>query len=504
MAKKGILARLGFGAKDWEAQNVAPVESIKEGQSTGLGFTSVSTLLGNGPRGARSRQAIYNKWAHMESTPVVAAALEILCTAALGGHETNGDVVFIDPRGNVDKQHEPLLDEIRGRLTPLFNKIAFTVAYAGCTFGDAYARIYWDTTGVVDLHTDEMLRAPLVQAYERGSRTVGVTATIGERSWERLDMTQIARLKMPRRQWIPQYGVVEKALKGKLTENDIDQLPTLPAMVGGSILFNAEPAFDDLMASLLGVVGQRWMDSIDEQIITANMTSMTEADQERFRNNLVRMLEKSKRVAEDAIKRNQPVLERIRHILPVWDDKQTIQVMPANGGQPGRAGNITIEDILLHARLLSGALGVDLTMLGFADQMSGGLGEGGYFRTSAQAAEKARAIRGALIEFFNHIIDIHCLKSRGFVFAPEHRPWELNFYGSISALETEQKQRKLDETNAATMTIDVLSRLKDLGADEAYAEEFLVSQMSMDVERAKALAKIVAVKGGSDEGEPSF
>jgi hypothetical protein len=65
-------------------------------------------------------------------------------------------------------------------------------------------------------------------------------------------------------------------------------------------------------------------------------------------------------------------------------------VGPANGGAPGRAATISIEDVMLHARMLAGALGVDLSMLVFADQLSGGAWRGGFFRVSAQAAD-ARA-----------------------------------------------------------------------------------------------------------------
>lgn len=499
----GLLERLGIGRKKWEQDNLAPADEITPSLALGYGagVATISTLMGSGVREARQRAVIYNKWAAMEATPVVAAALKILCTATLGGHETTGDIVFIEPKGKMDKGMEALVDEISRRLSPIFNRIAFEMAYSACTFGDAYARVYCDDGGVVDLYTDEVLRAPMVQAYERGGRTVGVSVNLGKDNFTSLDVSQIARLKMPRHQWVPQMGAVQKALKADLANDDWRVLPVLPAMVGGSLLYNVESSYDDLMASLLGMVGQRWQDSIDEQIIRVNLANMTAEHQDKFMSSVRQMFVRSKEIAEKAVVENRPVLERVRHIMPVFDEKQSVEVMPGNGGQSGRAGQISIDDVMVHARLLAGGLGVDLSMLGFADQMSGGLGEGGFFRTSAQAAEVARHIRSALTEFFNHVIDIHTLKTRGVVISPENRPWELKFHSSIAALEAEKKQQKLDAMNAAQMFAQTLHQLRELGADEEYAAEFMAKVMDVDMDEAKSLARIMKMGGGqADEG----
>jgi len=402
-----------------------------------------------------------------------------------------------------DKRLSAIADEISASLTHLFNKVAFHIAYTGAAYGDAYARIYANSSSVVDLHSDEMIRPQLVQPYEMGSRTVGFAVSIGERNFTRLDVSQLARLKMPRIQWIPQFGVVEKALKLPLTENDIDNLPIMPSMVGGSLLYNAEEPYDNLTASLLGLVGQRWMDSIDEQIFTLNMDSMTKEQQENFVASVKKMLLESKARAEEAVKTGRPIMERVRHIVPVFGEKQMGTMGPANGGAPGRSATISIEDVLLHAKLLSGALGVDLSMLGFADQLSGGLGEGGFFRVSAQAAERARIIRVALEAFFNHVIDIHTANRYGFVFNPSNRPWEINFFGSISALEAEKQRTRLESMNAGMMLVQSMQQLKDMGASKDLMSEFLAKTMMLDEDQAKLYASIVDTQpqdGGEDGG----
>lgn len=504
--KPGLLTRMtGIGAKRWAATNIAPAQEITQADTFlyGAGTTTVASLLGSGKKLARTRQVIYHKWAYMESDPICSTAIGLLVTTALGGHETSGQLIFVEKSAETEKNKRlaTIVDEISRDIGPILNKVAFQMAYTGAAFGDSYARIYSDQSGVVDLYTDELVRPQLVQPFERGSRTVGYAVYIGERNFERLDVSQLARLKMPRTQWVPQHGVYEKSIRIALKEDDIDALPIMPAMAGGSLLFSAEEAYDNLSASLMGLVGQRWMGSIDEQMIGVNMDSMTKEQQEMFIKSVTGMLRKSKELSEAAVKNGRPVMERIRHLIPVFGEKQLVNV----GGQTqtGRTSDISIEDVMLHARLLAGALGVDLSMLGFADQLAGGLGDGGFFRVSASAAERARVIRVSLAEFFNQVIDIHTYKRYGVVFPAGERPWTINFYGSISALESEKQRTRADAMNSGMMLAQALQTMKDMGANEKIMVSFLSKTMMVDDDQAKLFASIVNAKPPEDGGQDS-
>lgn len=499
-----ILKSLGISKRTFESEHIKPAQQITQANTWmyGADATTVSTLLGTGRKAARQRSAIYEKWSHMESDAICSTALMLLVTTALGGHENTGQMVFIEknPKVKGDKRMDKIADEIAEDLTDLFNRVAYNVAYSGSTFGDAYARIYADGRGVIDLYTDEMVRPPLVQPFERGSRTVGYAVYIGERNFERLDVSQLARMKMPRTQWVPQNGVVEKALRIAITEDDPNNLPLMPSMAGGSLLYNAEEAYDNLAASLMGLVGQRWIDSIDEKILTVNMDSMTKEQQDRFLSSVVDMLKKSKALAESAFKSGNPIMEKTTHIVPVNGEKQVTMLASASNGQSGRAGSVSIEDVILHARLLSGAIGVDLAMLGFADQLSGGLGDGGFFRVSAQAAERARVIRSSMRDFFDDIIDIHTLKKYGVVFPKNNRPWAINFYGSISSLEAEKQRTRADSMNSGMLLAQAMQLFKDIGATKEMMESYLTKEMLLDEEQAKLYAAIVEQKNEGDGG----
>lgn len=503
--RRGMLSSLFGGSTKDYTEEAASASDIKQSDTTlyGAGMTTVASLMASGNRKARTRQAIYDQWSMMEGNPIVSTSVQLLVTAALGGHETNGSLVFIEERPGFteDAKMQTLVREVRDDLSDLFNAVAFQVAYLGASFGDAYARVYSeDKTGVVDLYVGEMIRPPLVQPFERGSRTVGFVVYTGEKNFQRLDKTQMVRMKMPRTQWIPQHGVVEKSLKLALEEDNIDNLPLMPAMAGGSLLYAAEEPYNNLVSSLLGLVGQRWMDSIDEQMLTVNLNDMSKAHQKKFIESITAMLKRSKEVAEDAVKGGRPILERIRHVIPVFGDKQLTTIQAPNGGQTGRTASIGIEDIMLHARLLAGALGVDLSMVGFADQMSGGLGEGGFFRTSAQVAERARVIRIALSEFFNHVIDIHTLKKYGVVIPASERPWQINFFGSISALEAEKQRTRSEGMSVGLMLIQALQQLKEMNVSEEVAVNYLTDLMQLDEEQAKLYAQSLKASQGDDDG----
>lgn len=499
--KPGFLARLGLGKKAWESEHLPAATEItpRDIGLWGANATTVASLLSSGRKQARPRQEIYDKWAQMEADPIVSGALALLCTAALGGDSASGQMIYIEPSGKAreDNRLETVCREISDALTDTLNQAVYTLAYTGAAFGDAYARVYTEPgTGVVGLNIDEMIRPPLVQPFERAGRTVGYAVFVGETNFERLTTAQLARLKMPRTQWVPQYGVVEKSLRTHLGEDDMDAMPILPAMAGGSLLYNAEEPYDRLMAALTGLVGQRVLDSIDESILTVNLESMTQDQQTRYIESVIRMLSVSRERAERAVKSGTPLLERIRHIVPVFNEKQLVQVGP--GTSSGRPAALTIEDVMLHARQLSGALGVDLSMVGFADQMSGGLGEGGFFRTSAQVAERARIIRSALEACLNHIIDLHTLNKYGVVFSKTERPWRVNFYGSISALEAEKQQSQMAAMSSASMMVQSLQMIKDMGADTAMLKAFLSQQLLVDED----LSELYATTLGAAKSDP--
>ena len=210
--KKTLLATMahamGFGED--KAQSVA-TSTFEYGET----LTTVA-LNGNGLDGARNRTLIYLKYQQMMATPLVAGALRQHVTAALGGHETTGDLIFLETKADAkkDPRLEKLVTELAADLLPLFNRIAMRSAYHAVGYGDAYARIYTQKgVGVVSVVGDEMLLPPLVIPYEQGEKTVACVVATGAEQRSQLNMLQIARLKMQRLLYTAQPLANEKAMR---------------------------------------------------------------------------------------------------------------------------------------------------------------------------------------------------------------------------------------------------------------------------------------------------
>jgi len=451
---------------------------------------STSILLG-GNSEARSRQQIYAKYQQMLQNSFINAGLRLHVTAALGGHESKGDVIFIEctPEAEKDPKKKKIVEELNHDLKDLLNKNIYTLAFNAIAWGDSYARIYaQDKVGVTDILCDEMLLPPLVQPFEQGSRTVGfVVGTATNSSGVKLSTLQMVRVKMPRTIYTPQARVMQKAFKTAILEDDAANLPYLPSLVGGSFLEGIEEPYNHLIMSISGMVGQRIQDGIDEALLTVNVTDMTYEQQKATMENLRQMFEESAAQIAKAVKEGRSLLGRLRRFIPVWSEKQLVQLQGGTGSQ--RTGSISIEDVMFHAKQLSGGLGMDLAMLGFADLLSGGLGEGGFFRVSAQVAERSRMIRNAVTQAVNDLIDIHLYKKSNLAFNDQDRPWAINFYSGISAQQKETNDTRLAMMNTGGILIQTLAQLKEIGLPSEVIKHLLSTQLMLDENSADLVAK---------------
>ncbi len=145
----------------------------------------------------------------------------------------------------------------------------------------------------------------------------------------------------------------------------------------------------------------------------------------------------------------------INRIFPMFGEKGRMDVNTVQG-TPDING---LEDVLFHVKRLGGALGVDPSMLGFGDFLSGGLGDGGFFRVSVMAAMKASALRLAIQNGIQRLCEIHVAYKHNKIFLDGNQPWRIVFNSVSTALEREEQENLEARTNIASSLSGIVATL---------------------------------------------
>ena len=138
----------------------------------------------------------------------------------------------------------------------------------------------------------------------------------------------------------------------------------------------------------------------------------------------------------------------INHLIPIFGDGKGQLDISTVEGNPNLDG---LADIDFHVKRLGSALGVDPALLGFGEMLSGGLGDGGFFRISVLAAIKANMLRRAVLSGLESLFDVHIAYKYGKVFVPGEKPYRVVFNSVSSALEREERENMEGRVTFATM-----------------------------------------------------
>lgn len=445
----------------------------------------------------RERKDILTAWKIMQRDPTIAAALNLHITAALGGHESRGDTVFMVPSDNLGdggraKELRDVVTKEAKILSPMFNRIAFAMCRHALGYGDAYTRMYHKRgQGLLDLMCNEHTEAPLIQSFEQGSRTVGYHVLELDDYQKRiteLNTIQMARMKMSRYAPIPQYRLERWLQQRILKEDDIEKLPIIASAVGGSILYDAEEPYKNVQLLLAAMNTQQIADSVKQTFLSADLSGMPKDHQKKYKAGLNQTLKSHSNAILQALMGGKTIWSNTYHIVPTWNNKQVLNVMNdiAQRGTP-----INPELLMINMRRLSATLGQDMSMLGWADMLSGGLGDGGFFHTSAQVMQKSIHIRQAFTDTLNHMANVHFGAKYGRMFHEHELPWQFDFYSDMSAGSTEALTNRQTRMNTLSLVAAALSAVKEIGLDELSAQLLLEDIGGLDAVQANKIAKSI-------------
>lgn len=156
---------------------------------------------------------------------------------------------------------------------------------------------------------------------------------------------------------------------------------------------------------------------------------------------------------------------------------------------------------MLNLKRLAGGLGIDLSMVGWADMLAGGLGDGAAFHTSAQIMNRSMLIRQALIDSFNHLMSLHWGIKYGEKFEENDYPWQFDFYSDQNAAATQALNNKQSRANTTTIQAQAIQMIKELGLDKETTQLMLEDEMGYDIETAERIA-IAITAPPPEEGMP--
>ncbi|WP_230657784.1 hypothetical protein [Psychrobacter sp. I-STPA10] len=449
----------------------------------------------------RTRQQIYTMWDLMLKDPQIGEALGLHVTAALGGHESTGDTIFITPHERVrgkGRRAEDLRKKVEREektIGPLLNRYAFALCRQAIVYGDSYARIYSDNRrGVYDLMNNRHTAPPLIMPFEQGGKTIGFHALEDEdkqRTIAKLNPSQLLRVKMQRVDIVPQVPLQVWQDSKILTYDIQSDCPLLPADVGGSFLYQIEEPWKDVTIARAGLNNQQIADSVRQAFLTMNMEGMPPAQQKKYKAALEKMLINYRDKVEEAFEGGEALYGTQYHVMPQWGEKQILQSV---GDLSQRSTPLNEGTLMVNLRRLAGGLGIDLSLIGWADMLAGGLGDGAAFYTSAQIMRRSTMIRQALIDAYNHIMSIHWGIKYGEYFKDGEYPWAFDFYSDQNAAATQALNNKQNRANTTMMTLQTVAMLKETNMGKEVNQLILEDDLGMDMAQAEKIAEAIEPK----------
>lgn len=444
----------------------------------------------------RDRKSIYTEYKVMMQDPTIHGALNLLVTSALGGHESRGEVVFIRPSDKLKgdglraKELRSLVEKESEHLQSIINDFIFVFSRNAIGYGDSYARVYpMQGIGVVHALCNEAVDPPMIQAFEQAGRTIGFHALeISDfeiRQITKMHNHQMIRMKMPRVAPLPQFRIDHVLHRQLLNEDNPNNAPIVPSMVGGSFLQAVAPAWRDWVLMFTALNSQQIADSVNNQFMSLDMSAMPESSREKYKNGLKTALMTLQDKIKTSLQGGEALYTTNWTFLPTWGEKQVLNPL---GDMTTRSAPISLELAMTHLKRGVGALGLDLSLLGWMEMITGGLGDGGAFHTSAQVAQQSAMIRQALTEPLIDLCLMHFAYKYGKVFKRGDLPFKIEFYSDISASATEALNNKNTRANTLAMTAGAILGLKELNLDKESNTIFLADMLGMDDLHAEKVA----------------
>ncbi|HFG8197813.1 TPA: phage portal protein [Shigella dysenteriae] len=437
----------------------------------------------------------YNILETMAKSPTISTALNIHIAHALAPSKKTGQAFILSPKDGSDAEAVSRCEELTADLGAMINDGLPSWAMIMAIFGVSYVRPYAEQgRGITGIESSYYTLPHFVQEFYRGSQLVGFSGDyiLDTHSLRRVITEPWNLVSMKNPYWTPQHKVipVSYGTKGYSLLSDQADKPLMETQnYGTSFLEYSYEPYLNLCASLAALKSTRNNAAKIDRLIALTTNTLDPVNAANYTRGVSQALKRhSDLVAQRSINANA-IPTVLNHLIPVMGDGKNGITIDTQSIPADISG---IEDVMFHLRQLAASLGIDATMLGWADQMSGGLGEGGWQQTAIQAALRANWIRQAAQRTIYRLLDIHLAYKYGKVYTETNRPYDVQFNSMNTAIQ-EEENRELDtRANFVAVISQIMDQIQNnpkLAGSDAFMRYLFTEQLHIDDDTLNTMIK---------------
>ncbi|HCW2942998.1 TPA: phage portal protein [Escherichia coli] len=459
------------------------------------GMTSAADSISLSAELPGERLQKYNILETMAKSPTISTALNIHIAHALAPSKKTGQAFILSPKDGSDAEAVSRCEELTADLGAMINDGLPSWAMIMAIFGVSYVRPYAEQgRGITGIESSYYTLPHFVKEFYRGSQLVGFSGDyiLDTHSLRRVITEPWNLVSMKNPYWTPQHKVipVSYGTKGYSLLSDQADKPLMETQnYGTSFLEYSYEPYLNLCASLAALKSTRNNAAKIDRLIALTTNTLDPVNAANYTRGVSQALKRhSDLVAQRSINANA-IPTVLNHLIPVMGDGKNGITIDTQSIPADISG---IEDVMFHLRQLAASLGIDATMLGWADQMSGGLGEGGWQQTAIQAALRANWIRQAAQRTIYRLLDIHLAYKYGKVYTETNRPYDVQFNSMNTAIQ-EEENRELDaRANFVAVISQIMDQIQNnpkLAGSDAFMRYLFTEQLHIDDDTLNTMIK---------------